>query len=208
MLRNPLAGLASTPSATGLVAFVCVLLGSTGFDGISRWSAWTVATGNLSTPALVAARTLGLVAAVALVLAIYVLATRAAAGVPVRPGAVGPAGLPGAFAHSLVPIAIGYAVAHYFSFAVFQGQAGVLLAGEPFGWDPFGTAIDYGIVSTAVIAAVQIGAIVLGHVVGVVAAHDRAAALFRRRQLRRAQYPLLAAMVAFTAGGIALVAGS
>jgi hypothetical protein len=42
----------------------------------------------------------------------------------------------------------------------------------------------------------------------VVAAHDRAAHLFRRRQLRRAQYPMLAAMVAFTAGGIALVTAS
>jgi hypothetical protein len=213
VLRNPLAGLASTPRATGLVAFVCVLLGSTGFDGISRWSAWTVAAGNLSVPALVLARTLGLLAAVALVLAVYVLAARAAAGLPVRPGALGPAGLPGAFAHSLVPIAIGYAAAHYFSFAVFQGQAGALLAGDPFGrgWDPFGlsgAAIDYGVVGTTSIAAVQIGAIVLGHVLGVLAAHDRAAALFRRRQLRRAQYPMLAAMVAFTAGGIALVAGS
>jgi hypothetical protein len=35
-----------------------------------------------------------------------------------------------------------------------------------------------------------------------------AAELFRRRQLRRAQYPMLAAMVAFTAGGIALVTAS
>jgi hypothetical protein len=206
VLRNPLAGLASTPRATGLVAFVCVLLGSTGFDGISRWSAWTVATSNLSTLALVAVRTVGLVAAVAVFLAVYVLAARAAAGVPVRSGVLDRTGLPGAFAHSLVPIAIGYAVAHYFSFAVFQGQAGVLLAGEPFGFG--GGAIDYGVIGTTWIAGVQIGAIVVGHVLGVVAAHDRAAALFRRRQLRRAQYPMLAAMVAFTAGGIVLVAGS
>jgi hypothetical protein len=58
------------------------------------------------------------------------------------------------------------------------------------------------------IAGVQIGAIVLGHVLGVVSAHDRATYLFRRRHLRRAQYPMLAAMVAFTAGGIALVTAS
>ncbi len=130
-----------------------------------------------------------------------------------RPGAVGRAGLPGAFVHSLVPIAIGYAVAHYFSFAMFQGQEGVLLATDPFGrgWDLLGTSgtrIDYAFLGTGVIAGVQIGAIVLGHVLGVVSAHDRAAELFRRRQLRRAQYPMLAAMVAFTAGGIALVTAS
>jgi hypothetical protein len=115
--------------------------------------------------------------------------------------------------HSLVPIAIGYAVAHYFSFGMFQGQEGLLLATDPFGrgWDLLGTSgtrIDYAFLGTGLIAAVQIGAIVLGHVLGVVAAHDRAAHLFRRRQLRRAQYPLLAAMVAFTAGGIALVTAS
>jgi hypothetical protein len=111
--------------------------------------------------------------------------------------------LPGAFAHTLVPIVIGYAIAHYFSFALFQGQAGFLLLAHD------GPArIDYAVASTSLIAAVQVAAIVTGHVVGVVAAHDRATALFRRRQLRRAQYPMLAAMVTFTAGGIALVAGS
>ncbi|MGW5195837.1 hypothetical protein ACWEOO_41720, partial [Kribbella sp. NPDC004138] len=52
------------------------------------------------------------------------------------------------------------------------------------------------------------GASVPAPVLGVVSAHDRATGLFRRRQLRRAQYPMLAAMVAFTAGGIALVTAS
>ena len=90
-----------------------------------------------------------------------------------------------------MPIAIGYAVAHYFSFAMFQGQEGLLLATDPFGrgWDLLGTGdtrIDHAFLGTRLIAAT----------------------LFRRRQLRRAQYPMLAAMVAFTAGGIALVTAS
>ena len=145
--------------------------------------------------------------------ALFVLAARATGTARVRPGSLGNAGLPGAFVHSLVPIAIGYAVAHYFSFAMFQGQEGLLLATDPFarGWDLLGTGdarIDYAFLGTGLIAAVQIGAIVLGHVLGVVSAHDRAASLFRRRQMRRAQYPMLAAMVAFTAGGIALVTAS
>ena len=89
----------------------------------------------------------------------------------------------------------------------------MLLASDPLGrgWDLLGLTgarIDYGVVSTSFIAGVQVGAIVVGHVLGVVSAHDRATAVFRRKQLRHAQYPLLAAMVAFTAGGIALVAGS
>ncbi len=208
VIRNPLAGLAAMPQRSGIVALLCLLLGSTAFDGISRWSAWTSRTAELNH---VVVYTGGLIVAVAIVTTLFVLAARTTADI--RPGAVGDAGLPGAFVHSLVPIAIGYAVAHYFSFAMFQGQEGVLLATDPFGrgWDLLGTSgmrIDYAFLGTGVIAGVQIGAIVLGHVLGVVSAHDRAAGLFRRRQLRQAQYPMLAAMVAFTAGGIALVTAS
>jgi hypothetical protein len=213
VLRNPLAGLATLPQEPGIVALLCLLLGSTAFDGISRWSAWTQLTGELGRPQHIVVHTIGLAAAVAIVSVLFVLGARTTGAARVRPGAVGRAGLPGAFVHSLVPIAIGYAVAHYFSFAMFQGQEGVLLATDPFGrgWDLLGTSgtrIDYAFLGTGVIAGVQIGAIVLGHVLGVVSAHDRAAELFRRRQLRRAQYPMLAAMVAFTAGGIALVTAS
>ncbi|TCN44481.1 hypothetical protein EV644_101383 [Kribbella orskensis] len=213
VLRNPLAGLATIPQEPGIVGLLCLLLGSTAFDGISRWSAWTNLTGELSRTGHIAVHTAGLLAAVALVSGLFVLAARATGTARVRAGAVGNAGLPGAFVHSLVPIAIGYAVAHYFSFAMFQGQEGVLLATDPLGrgWDLLGIGdarIDYAFLGTGLIAGVQIGAIVLGHLTGVVSAHDRAAGLFRRRQLRRAQYPMLAAMVAFTAGGIALVTAS
>ncbi|MFI5695746.1 hypothetical protein ACIA58_28095 [Kribbella sp. NPDC051586] len=213
VLRNPLAGLATTPQRPGIVGLLCLLLGSTAFDGISRWSQWTQRTGELSRPQHLVVYTLGLAVAVAIVTGLFLLAARTTGAAQTRPGGIGAAGLPGAFAHSLVPIAIGYAVAHYFSFAMFQGQEGWLLATDPFarGWDLLGTSgtrIDYAFLSTGFIAGVQIGAIVLGHVLGVVSAHDRAADLFRRRQLRRAQYPMLAAMVAFTAGGIALVTAS
>ncbi len=212
-LRNPLAGLATIPQERGIVALLCLLLGSTAFDGISRWSAWTNLTGELGRTAHILVATIGLLLAVAAVSTLFLLAAKATGSARIRPGALGNAGLPGAFVHSLVPIAIGYAIAHYFSFAMFQGQEGLLLATDPFarGWDLLGvgdTRIDYAFLGTGLIAAVQIGAIVLGHVLGVVSAHDRATHLFRRRQLRRAQYPMLAAMVAFTAGGIALVTAS
>jgi hypothetical protein len=213
VLRNPLAGLATIRQEPGIVGLLCLLLGSTAFDGISRWSAWTNLTGQLGRSGHIVVHTAGLMVAVAVVSALFLLAARTTGSPDTRPGAVGKAGLPGAFVHSLVPIAIGYAVAHYFSFALFQGQEGLLLATDPFGrgWDLLGTSgarIDYAFLGTGVIAAVQICAIVLGHVLGVVAAHDRATHLFRRRHLRRAQYPMLAAMVAFTAGGIALVTAS
>ncbi len=186
VLRNPLAGLARMPQEPGIVGLLCLLLGSTAFDGISRWSLWMRLTGDLGRTQHIVVHTLGLLVAVAIVSVLVVLAARTTGAARVRPGVVGRAGLPGAFVHSLVPIAMGYAVALGIS----------------------GARIGYAFLGTGVIAGVQIGAIVLGHVLGVVSAHDRAAELFRRRELRQAQYPMLAAMVAFTAGGIALVTAS
>ena len=118
------------------------------------------------------------------------------------------------FVHSLLPIAVGYTVAHYFSLVVFQGQAGYQLASDPLGrgWDLFGTAgqqINYRLVATTTIAIVQVVAILTGHVLGVFIAHDRAIADYTRsRQRLRAQYPLLVVMVTYTLGGIALLLGA
>ena len=45
----------------------------------------------------------------------------------------------------------------------------------------------------------------LGHVVGVVAAHDRAVKLLPKRHQLTGQLPLLVAMVGFTVGGLYLL---
>ncbi len=122
-------------------------------------------------------------------------------------------GLSATFLHSLIPIMIGYTIAHYFSLFVFQGQAGYILASDPLGTglNLLGTAewtIDYTVVSTATIAIVQIAATVTGHVIGIVAAHDRAVGVFTGRDKTRGQYALLAVMVVYTVGGIALLVGT
>jgi hypothetical protein len=64
------------------------------------------------------------------------------------------------------------------------------------------------LVSTSAIALIQVGAIVTGHVVGVVTAHDRAVALFKGRDKVRGQSPLLVTMVFYTLSGIALLVGT
>lgn len=58
------------------------------------------------------------------------------------------------------------------------------------------------------IAYVQASGIVAGHVAGVVVAQDRALAVFPHREATRSQYSLLAAMVLFTVGGLALLLGA
>ncbi len=148
---------------------------------------------------------LALAGTVALVAAAYLLAVDAA-----RSAARGQLG-PDDFLRSLLPIALVYVVAHYFSFFVNQGQVAWRLASDPFGngWDLFGTAgyePRFDLLTPNVIWYVQVGALVIGHVLGLVVAHDRAVDIVRsRRRAARSQYPLLALMVVYTLGGMWLL---
>ncbi len=51
----------------------------------------------------------------------------------------------------------------------------------------------------------QVLAVVTGHLLGVVAAHDRAVRLFRGPAAMLAQLPLLNVMVGYTVGGLFLL---
>ncbi|WP_234334901.1 hypothetical protein [Streptomyces sp. NRRL S-118] len=194
VLRHPLHGLDSTPPTPGLVATVCVLLGSTAYDGIRDTPAW-ITTLQTSPLGRTATATLGLVAAVALVATLYCLcagATRLLSGPLAHPL--------GAFAHSLVPIALGYLVAHYATLLVTEGPRTVIMA---LGVDHPPPAAPP--LSPGGIAALQIGAVVTGHVLGVVAAHDRAVRLFPPHRAVVGQLPLFALMIVYTLGGIGLL---
>jgi hypothetical protein len=116
------------------------------------------------------------------------------------------------FAHSLVPIAFAYVVAHYFSFLLIEGQIGIVALSDPFGrgWNLFGTAdhlIDIALLSATTIWYVQVLAIVTGHVGGVILAHDRAIAAYPPGVAIRTQYALLAVMIVFTASGLLILSG-
>ena len=116
------------------------------------------------------------------------------------------------FAHSLVPIVLAYVVAHYFSFLVLEGQLALVRLSDPLGlgWDLFGTSdwfINLALLSPTTIWYVQVAAIVIGHVGGVVLAHDRAIAMFDRAAAVRTQYALLAVMILFTASGLLILSG-
>jgi hypothetical protein len=52
---------------------------------------------------------------------------------------------------------------------------------------------------------VQVAALVCGHVVGLVLAHDRAVSVFRGAAALRSQYAMLGLMVVFTVGGLFLL---
>lgn len=207
VVRNPLDSLAATPRSPDPTPVVVTVLGSTAFDGISRTAVWSDLSAGTGTFAYLALGTAGFFGAIGLVLLTYGAAVRLT-----RPSLWRPHDAYAEFAHSIIPIAIGYTVAHYFSFALFQGQQGILLANDPLarGWDLLGLAdvqVNYTVMSTATIGIIQTCAIVLGHIVAVASAHDRAVAILPTRYARFGQYPILAVMVGYTTAGIALLAG-
>ena len=110
-----------------------------------------------------------------------------------------------------MPIAFAYAFAHYFTLIIFEGQSLVSAASDPFGlgWDLFGTRsykIDF-FMGTLPIWYIQVSAIVLGHVAGVVLAHDRALVDFKGPGAVRSQYAMLLLMVLLTTLGLFILAG-
>ncbi len=177
-LRNPMRGLAGVPIAPGMVGFLSVWWGSTVFDGLTGWPGWRA----LGLPPLLDVVVLvGLVAAVA---ALYRAATGALAG---------------PLASTLVPIAAGYTVAHYATLLIIEAPRAVQqLAGVTLG------AIT-SVPAPGLVAGIQIGAVLIGHVVAVVAAHDRSVALLPEHRRLVDQIPLVLLMVAYTMIGLFLL---
>ena len=205
VLRNPLANATAVPAVPGLAAVVVVLLGSTAFDGLSRTVFWQTGPGAANDTL---SGTLGLAVMIALVAALYLVGARLSGRLARQPRVVQPR----RYAGTVVPIALGYTVAHYFSLLMLDGQTTWILASNPFGLpgvDLFGTydnRVDLTAVSSDVIALVQVGAVVLGHVLGVTLAHERAL-LSARRPRASDQLPLVVVMVLFTVGGLGLLFG-
>lgn len=221
LMRGWLRGLPQVEQRAGLVAMVVLMIGTVTYDGMSGslwWeetvTTWTrtnlgdalgwsrsfvdVVVGTLSMAVIVAAIWFG-----------YRLACRAAA----RVGGSGHTTRDVAmrFAHTLVPIAFAYAVAHYLTLIVFEGQLLISTISDPFGrgWDLFGTAnraVDYGILGPNSVWYIQVAVIVLGHIGGVVLAHDRALADFSGRAAVRSQYAMLILMVVLTSIGLTILA--
>ncbi len=205
VLRNPLANALATPELPGLAAVVLVLLGSTAFDGLSRTEFWQTGPGAANDSL---SGTLGLLVMIALVATLYLLGTRLSG----RLARQDPGVQPRRYAATVVPIALGYTVAHYFSLLVLDGQKTWILASNPFGtpgvdlFGTYGNVVDLAAVSADAIALVQVGAVVLGHVLGVTLAHERALRAAPRRPASD-QLPLVIVMVLFTVGGLGLLFG-
>lgn len=206
LIRSPLANLDATPALPGLVGVVAVLFGSTAFDSFKDSTRWVqfIQGSDVS---------------------IYLLNNLALLAFCVGVGAIFAAGtmltglgddlqrkhLPDLFAHSVVPIVVGYVFAHYLSYLVEVGQLTLIQLSDPFtnGSNLLGTGnleVSYWLsYHPTLLANIKVIAVVAGHVLGVIAAHDRAIRILPQRHQLTGQLPLLAAMIAFTVGGLYLL---
>jgi hypothetical protein len=222
--RPPLSGAPHLDFVPGTAALLCVMIGTTSFDGFSQGSLWAgtnaiapnlqqrfINLGFSQEIALEITFTIGLVGMVLFVAGIW---RAGIAGMGSIGGQHNGGELVRRFAHSLIPIALAYVVAHYFSLLAYQGQAMASLASDPLGngSDVFGTAtatIDYNVITATGVWYVQVAALVLGHAAGLTLAHDRALSVYRRvRDATRSQYWMLAVMVGFTSLGLWLLSAS
>jgi hypothetical protein len=189
-VHDPLRTLPQIPAEPGLVALLATLLGSTAYDGFSASSFWQ------SKSLSVFEQSLTLVGFCVVVAVLFQLASRATGGVTPEERSA----LPGRLAHSLVPIVVGYVLAHYSSYFVENGQAVVyaLLAVE--GEVAF-------VLSThpSTLAALKVSFVVVGHVLAVVAAHDRALIVLPRAHRLSGQMGMLLLMVTYTFTGLFLL---
>ena len=219
--RRFLSGAPSWEVVGGSMALVLVTIGVTSFDGAQEGLFKTPITGTFewfqdrglsAVTALRFTNSLWMALVIAGVFGLYGLGVR---GMHTVAGSPPTRELARSFAHTLIPIALAYLVAHYFSLVVFQEQAQfTYLLSDPLGEGSniFGTAdcggpcIDYGLISANFVWYVQVGSLIVGHVIALTLAHDRAITVYDDyAKASRSQYFMLAVMVAFTTFGLFLL---
>ena len=206
VIRSPLANLDTVPVRPGLVAVVSVLFGSTAFDSFKDSSAWVRFIQTTDQPVNLMNNLALLTFCVAVGLVFSLGCVLTGVGNDLRR-----VELPNIFAHSVVPIIVGYIFAHYLTYLVEVGQQTLIQASDPLsnGSNLLGTgnwSVNYYLsYHPTLLASTKVLAVVAGHVLGVVAAHDRAVKVLPKRHQLTGQLPLLFAMVAFTVGGLYLL---
>jgi hypothetical protein len=205
-LVNPLAHLTHWRAPPGAVAVVAALLGSTAFDSFANTSFWISTVQNSDVISIVW-ETLGLITMIVIVLITFSLAAAWMGRYGDRPAAAYPRLMVG----SVAPIVIGYAIAHYATLLVVEGQRTAINWSDPLGrgWNVFGSA-EMGVNSALfgypiAIALIQLIAIVGGHVLGIVAAHELAVRHLPPARALLGQLPMLLVMIGYTSAGLVLL---
>ncbi len=188
--RRPfLSGLLEPGWTNADVVIIALGIGSILFDGLTQTQIWFDLFGlpSITGESVLLVGFLGLVVGLALGVTRFVGVAATGAG--------------------LLPIAVGYLVAHYLTYLLIEGQRIIVALSDPFqrGWDLFGTAfyeVSGSWLPPGLVWTVQLAAVVGGHMLGAWGGHVVAALEAPRglspRTLRTRQIPLAVVMVALT----------
>jgi hypothetical protein len=201
----------------GVASLMVVWIGGTAFDAFASTPFWVDVLGTSQGWPRTMLNTVGLVWIIAIVAGVYLLALRLAERIALgrddgegeiraRPALATTLGV------ALVPLALGWFLAHDLTLLLFEGQNFLALVSDPIGegWDLFGTVnqtIDYGIVQATWVRWTQVGLLAAGHVAFLVIAHDTALAVVRPRAAMRLTWALTAAAIVSIVAGALMVLG-
>jgi hypothetical protein len=219
-IRLPASGLVDDrPLHLSMVVLTVALLATVTFDGFLETPLWArLDAAILDAPAdsflwtvlelredqaLRVLRSIGLAAAILLFVAGY-FAVCWTMSILAADERMNTFGLARRFVLTLVPIALAYHIAHYFSYLLVGGQYAIPLLSDPFGWgwDLIGTAsyqVDIGVVGPRLQWYVAVTSVVLGHIIAVCLSHMVALRVFpARRAALVTQIPMIILMVTYT----------
>ena len=200
------------------VLFILLTLASVSFDGLSKTFWWLGLKGinPLEFPgrsAVLGSNSMGLLLAWGALAVLYTAAVLLGwllAGRPGKPGA-----LLGTLAFSIMPISLGFHFSHYLTALLVNGQYAYAAASDPFGTGLDVLRLGHFHVTTSFLGTyegtwaiwnAQTAAIVAGHVLAVVLAHELGRrAIAGGRAVVPSQLPLAAVMVAYTLFGLWLL---
>ena len=181
-VRSPRRHLAS-PAPAGTMAVLAVLIGGHLFDFLADTGRWAALESLREGVALYLVRTAGLLGCIGVVALLGVAATR----VRVLVGA-------------LVPLAVGYALAHHTPVLLVEGQAALRQLADP----GIRAVADYEVLPVAPVATFMLLVFVAMHLLAVRTGHDLAFARYDLRGARAVQFPLRTVLLASLTGGLAL----
>jgi hypothetical protein len=208
--------LVDRPASQSMTAFVLLLLSTVLYDGLLGTPQWAAAEGTAvdllggGEGAALAVRSIGLVGFWLCFLGVFIgvaaVMSRLAGGI------CSAREMARRLVLTLVPIVIGYHLAHYLLLLLVQGQYVVPLISDPFGfgWNLFGTAgyrVDIAIVGARFAWYTAVTAILLGHILAVGLAHLKVTRMLpEHRRALRAEVPLTGLMVAYTCLSLSIIA--
>jgi hypothetical protein len=213
-LRLPFSGLLNDSADSGwVVLFILFMLASTAFDGFrgtTIWFQWDLSAYDyysmFGQPGYQVFHAVALAFAPLVFLAAYLLAITGMKLLTKNTG--GTWDLAKKYAFSLIPIAVVYNLAHYYTLLLTQGQTLLALVSDPLGqgWNFFGTATivpNPALIRADYVWYSQVFFIVTGHVVAVLISHMIAVRTEKTTKTATlGQIPLLVLMVAYTITGL------